>query len=384
MSTVFDAVNPIERVRLSSQLATSVGTLKASANPLERVRATAQVAELLRQLGADEPKPAPKIRNFSWDAVKLSSLSMDDLNTLRAQVEAEHANPRNESGRYLENGQPSLYLYDRKGRKKLDALSWAVTYKLQEASKAKGAGVAPLAMPSHWKEKLLAGAEPQDIVTPEQVRAMMDGHEGMFEDARFRGEASADEVGEQVKTLSVARLGKEVERGAMLKQSGQWDLAINSAMSQLALSRTLVNIGTRKNAQAPDGLTGVGAPYFQRAEMYANGGKAQLASARGIAAFLAALELRATKPKEPTKSSFDKHLLSAEEVAALIARKDETPQPGPSEDTEHVIVEHVTGKGKTLRGIVRTDLSYADAKAIDPYTFKSGNGYFIREKHLIT
>lgn len=46
------------------------------------------------------------------------------------------------------------------------------------------------------------------------------------------------------------------------------------------------------------------------------------------------------------------------------------------------IIEHITGKGKVLRGIVRTDLSHADAKAIDEYTFRKDGGYFIREKHL--
>lgn len=46
------------------------------------------------------------------------------------------------------------------------------------------------------------------------------------------------------------------------------------------------------------------------------------------------------------------------------------------------IVEHVTGKGKTLRGVVRADLDGEQAKAIDPYTFKKDGGWFIREKYL--
>lgn len=49
---------------------------------------------------------------------------------------------------------------------------------------------------------------------------------------------------------------------------------------------------------------------------------------------------------------------------------------------EYEIIEHETGRGKILRGIVRTDLTYAEAKAIDEYTFKKNGGYFIREKHL--
>ncbi|HQZ59850.1 MAG TPA: DEAD/DEAH box helicase family protein, partial [Acinetobacter sp.] len=46
------------------------------------------------------------------------------------------------------------------------------------------------------------------------------------------------------------------------------------------------------------------------------------------------------------------------------------------------VVEHTTQKGKVIRGVVRTDLSYAEAKAIDEYTFKKDGGWFIREKHL--
>lgn len=53
-------------------------------------------------------------------------------------------------------------------------------------------------------------------------------------------------------------------------------------------------------------------------------------------------------------------------------------------EPQYEIIEHATkgGKGKIIRGIVRTDLSYAEAKAIDEYTFKKNGGWFIREKHL--
>ena len=46
------------------------------------------------------------------------------------------------------------------------------------------------------------------------------------------------------------------------------------------------------------------------------------------------------------------------------------------------LVEHTTGKGKVLRGVVRADLTQQQAKEIDPYTFKKDGGWFIREKHL--
>jgi hypothetical protein len=57
-------------------------------------------------------------------------------------------------------------------------------------------------------------------------------------------------------------------------------------------------------------------------------------------------------------------------------------QTGTLDRGDLPIVEHVTGKGKTLRGIVRADLTQAQAKAIDAFTFKKDGGWFIREKHL--
>lgn len=46
------------------------------------------------------------------------------------------------------------------------------------------------------------------------------------------------------------------------------------------------------------------------------------------------------------------------------------------------IIEHTTGKGKVLKGVVRKDLSREQAKAIDEYTFSKDGGYFIRAQHM--
>jgi SNF2 family DNA or RNA helicase/predicted RNA methylase len=54
--------------------------------------------------------------------------------------------------------------------------------------------------------------------------------------------------------------------------------------------------------------------------------------------------------------------------------------PVPSEST---LVEHVTGRGKTLRGVIASDWSKDEAMLVDPYTFKKDGGWFVREKHLI-
>ncbi|WP_085618734.1 MULTISPECIES: hypothetical protein [unclassified Pseudomonas] len=64
----------------------------------------------------------------------------------------------------------------------------------------------------------------------------------------------------------------------------------------------------------------------------------------------------------------------------------ETIAPVSSEPAPAVkapeIIEYKTKRDKILRGIIRTDLTLAEAKAIDPYTWRMNGGYFIREKHL--
>ncbi|MBD2797709.1 hypothetical protein ID856_14365 [Xenorhabdus sp. 18] len=56
-------------------------------------------------------------RNFGWNRVKLAQHSYEDLERLQADVEENHA---------CRNG---IYLFDKAGQQKLDALSWAVYYK---------------------------------------------------------------------------------------------------------------------------------------------------------------------------------------------------------------------------------------------------------------
>ena len=46
------------------------------------------------------------------------------------------------------------------------------------------------------------------------------------------------------------------------------------------------------------------------------------------------------------------------------------------------LVEHVTKKGKTIRGVVRADITWKEAKTIDKFTFKKDGGWFIREQYL--
>lgn len=70
-------------------------------------------------------------------------------------------------------------------------------------------------------------------------------------------------------------------------------------------------------------------------------------------------------------------ILNGEKIVPTDA--DQDPEPPAA---QHEIIEYKTKKDKILRGIIRTDLSFAEAKAIDPYTWRMNGGYFIREKHL--
>lgn len=79
-------------------------------------------------------------------------------------------------------------------------------------------------------------------------------------------------------------------------------------------------------------------------------------------------------------------LSNAENITELFNRIEDIGMPDrkPSSKPEpkEEIVEHTTGKGKVLRGMIRTDLTLAEAKEIDPFTFKKNGGYFIRAKYL--
>lgn len=73
----------------------------------------------------------------------------------------------------------------------------------------------------------------------------------------------------------------------------------------------------------------------------------------------------------------DEHL-SARVKGAVSSGQADQPPVMPTHD----IIEYTTKRDKVLRGIIRTDLTLAEAKAIDPYTWRMQGGYFIREKYL--
>jgi hypothetical protein len=80
------------------------------------------------------------------------------------------------------------------------------------------------------------------------------------------------------------------------------------------------------------------------------------------------------------------NLSNAESTGELFDRIEhlDVPDRAPSSKPEPKpeLIEHVTGKGKRLTGVVRSDLTKDEAKEIDPYTFAKDGGWFIRAKHL--
>lgn len=106
-----------------------------------KARLSQETRIIEKPAGAKQDDEAPRMRTYGWDAVKLSdAYTLKELDALRQRVEREHENPKDANGHPLENGRSTIYLYDKKGRQKLDRIGWAVKYKLdekrrQEASK---------------------------------------------------------------------------------------------------------------------------------------------------------------------------------------------------------------------------------------------------------
>ncbi len=73
----------------------------------------------------------------------------------------------------------------------------------------------------------------------------------------------------------------------------------------------------------------------------------------------------------------------ATEAGALRSVASDTKPPVASAQPDvpaRAIVEHATGKGSVMRGALRSDMTLADGKAIDPGSFKKDGGVFIRER----
>lgn len=532
----------MRRIRLSAELAKEKEAL-SGASALARVGIARRITMLIQQLGGQAPKPVEpepeRLKNFGWDAVKLSDYSLDQLKQLREQVEREHLNPRDEKGRYLENGQPTINLYDKKGRKKLEALSWAVTYKLQDKARAEKetpaqvseAELIDLNLLKQWgdtwkyKHSIEASgfftanskadaveratqaywkARPEDRLTAEQRFEKANRDELAESQARWKHLslpeliAMRDKLGGDIESLQRAASREMSDGGRRTAPAVAAEGARQTADTRAKLNRYIEWRQSQEPTAAPEYplfaprplYHGTGLPFTQYAEGHRKGGNFDHQGAgfylttdqRGYARYFAgasAIKLLAkveegsgteeeriledggvvldvslsaaarvidlTGPDAPADllalvtnitngNELRQRVVDAgydgvafvepnspegwvlqpgaitvvlynpavadiggyEEAAKLKKLRwpdgeEKTDEPAPAPEVEpepeasapaYQVIEHVTGRGKTLRGIVRKDLSYAEAKAIDEYTFKKDGGYFIREKHL--
>lgn len=291
------------------------------------------IAEPAKAAEAGDDKQ--RIRNFGWDAVKLSDLSMEDLRTLREQVEAEHANPFDAENRYTENGQPTIHLYDKKGRWKLDKLAWAVTYKLQEKK-----------------------AEPSEESKPEKAdaRVIRAWHGVKREDLDIY---LADGRLIYAPKFGAFSTDWKIEPGIWFSTDKKFAAKYGEPVEFLLTIRDPL----RHEAPLKAAPAGHDAVY----RMHGKGDEIDRA-----------LEIAVFSP--------DQIELADPIPAGAVKLSDGDEAPAEPDAQALEIIEHVTGRGKTLRGVIRTDLTYAQAKEIDPYTFAKagadGKGYFIREQHL--
>ncbi|MEI7464440.1 MAG: PLxRFG domain-containing protein [Burkholderiales bacterium] len=112
-------------------------------------------------------------------------------------------------------------------------------------------------------------------------------------------------------------------------------------------------------------------------------GKRLAAEFAGVEASLLDAALKAGKSERDIRTAIEDDYNDGDLEAVRDALRGMGASPTPaSKPAAPTLVTHVTGKGNVLSGIVRTDLSQAEAKQIDPYTFKKDDGWFIREKYL--
>jgi hypothetical protein len=116
-------------------------------------------------------------------------------------------------------------------------------------------------------------------------------------------------------------------------------------------------------------------------------GVRDLTNAADINELFDRLENMEVPPRRMTAEQEDAQAAAPPPVAARAEAKAEKKQAQAAgaemaQQQGADIVEHVTAKGKTIRGVIRTDLTKEQAQSIDPYTWKKNGGFFIRLEHL--
>ncbi len=117
----------------------------------------------------------------------------------------------------------------------------------------------------------------------------------------------------------------------------------------------------------------------QKARAKSGAWEAQLWQAGGLC-WLAFWVLGAAVPVLSSYATRRDVLAALQRLALGLLAPTEAPTVAPLAALD--LVEHTTARGKVLRGVVRADLTKAQAQALDAYTFRKDGGWFIRERHL--
>ena len=76
------------------------------------------------------------MKNYGWNAPRLAdAYTLEELTALRLEVEAEpkNRNPVDANGRPIK----TIWIYTKPAQKKLDAIAWAITFKIKAAASSR-------------------------------------------------------------------------------------------------------------------------------------------------------------------------------------------------------------------------------------------------------
>ncbi len=385
---MLDDVSPLERIKLSGQLAAQIAAA-ATATGMERVRVAGTIAGILAKLGQSAPAP---LASFEPQADG-SLIVRGDAEALTAAIKAIGGKPKAVAGGVrLTAGEARLRQYIPVRIERLPSgaqLEYSESGAVGVRGDFRGGYMGAAAELSELELYFTQDYGPKEF---ERVFGKPAPAEGV---ALHQQEQA--EIAER-KAASAARADEQ--RIDYAKKSGNWAQLSAEEKDALKAEADALTAEFEQKQQAEwEATTGAGVSSNPRYQAYLDTLEDIPAIGRIMVqvGYMAWIQQRLTKYKatgvEPMPYSngaakdewqrkatafvrewADQHLSERVKAQRQGAAEPEAPA--------FEVIEHTTGRGKLLRGIVRTDLSYAEAKAIDEYTFKKDGGYFIREKHL--
>lgn len=218
-------------------------------------------------------------------------------------------------------------------------------------------------------------SKPVDVVPEPQAEATTADSKPTKAEAYAQIRAAAMDKGRQK--------FNELPKGWYTQESGRAAVE-NAVRGSVYTNRLAIPYFTDK-----EGLEQILVDTFDDLILEAGGGKADLGTNKDIEqakSRIASWEKQLEQATDDSKKTYIAGKLLEEkqrlENLEYKLKLDAGATEQQAKTTQPNIVTHTTTKGKELRGIVRTDLSAEEAKAIDPYTFKKDDGYFIRESRL--